>query len=459
MKMRHAMYVLALMLLVVVVSACGSSPTPTPAPKPTAPPPTAPPPTEVPPSPAPTATLVPPTPVPPTATPVPLMATAKQQVNVRQGPGTQFSVTSRMPKDASAVVLGKSEDGKWYQLAYPDAQHPSWVAIAFVNVTGDTGTLPVVAVVPPPTLTPGAVAVATKAPAATPTQAVPPAKGVISFVSWDVTGASYVLANAVLNPRNIGGFRLMGTAPFDLSQSTNAAPFAWAPDTSGRVVWVYGPTGTKNVLRLTDSGGDRDLVSHQGISSPSWSPDAKSVAYVGIDNGFGTQFIYTMGPDLHENRLFGARQNKPESFRGVAWGKNYFLFVSNYTGYDEIWRLNSDGTGPVQLTNDRRENGAPAWSRDGTHFAYYSKQLDGSYQIMVANADGTGVRKLTNAGNNFTPTWSPDGNWIAFTSDRGGRLDIYIMDKNGGNVQPVTDKYLLGCAAPQCRNQLPGSWR
>jgi Tol biopolymer transport system component len=70
---------------------------------------------------------------------------------------------------------------------------------------------------------------------------------------------------------------------------------------------------------------------------------------------------------------------------------------------------------------------------------------------MVANADGSNPHKLTNAGNNFTPTWSPDGNWIAFSSTRGGRLDVYMMDKNGGSVQPLTDKF--------SESQLPGSWR
>jgi TolB protein len=119
----------------------------------------------------------------------------------------------------------------------------------------------------------------------------------------------------------------------------------------------------------------------------------------------------------------------------------------------EIWRLNADGSGPLQLTNDKRENGSPAWSPDGKQFAYYSKQVDGSYQIMVAPADDpTKARKLTNAGNNWTPVWSPDGNWIAFASTRGGRLDVWMMDKNGGNVQPLSDKY-------GAESQLPGSWR
>ena len=224
--------------------------------------------------------------------------------------------------------------------------------------------------------------------------------------------------------------------------STNAAPFAWAPDGSGRVAWVYGPAGAQNVLTLTDNAGNnRSLAGHQGVSSPTWSPDSGTLAYVGMDNSYGTQMIYTIAATGGtEQRLFAARQDKIESLRGVAWGKTHLLFVSNYTGQYEIWRLNSDGSGPMQLTSNKRENGSPAWSPDGTQFAYYSKQVDGSYQIMVAKADGSSPHKLTNAGNNFTPTWSADGNWIAFASNRGGKLDVYMMDKSGGNVKAVTTK-------------------
>lgn len=454
MKLERTAYVVTLLLLVLSITACGASPTATPAPKPTVPPPPTLPPTVA--VPTATATPVPPTatPLPPTATPVPALATAKQLVNVRQGPGTQFPIAGKMPVNTSAAILGKSEDGKWYQVAFPDASSPSWVSVAFVGVTGPVEQLPVVAVAPPPTATPGAVAKTTKAPTPVPTQAVPAAKGIIGFVTYDPSQASYVLSNVVLSPRNLSGFKLIGTGPADLSLNTNAAPFAWAPDGSGRTAWIFAASGATNVLRLTDNAGnDRNLVSHQGVSSPTWSPDLKNIAYIGMDNNFGTQFIYMISAlGGVEQRLFAARTDKPESFRGVAWGKTHLLFVSNYTGNYEIWRLNSDGSGPMQLTNDKRENGSPAFSPDGTKFAYYSKQTDGSYQIMVANADGSGARKLTNAGNNFTPTWSPDGNWIAFASTRGGRLDVYIMDKNGGQVQVATDK-------EPGESQLPGSWR
>ncbi len=445
MNLRHVFTLIAFALVVVALSGCGASPTATPTPKPTAvPSPTPLPPTRTPVPPTP----VPPTPVPPTATPVPPIATTKQLVNVRQGPGTNFTIAGQMPANTKAVVLGKNEDGKWLQIAYPDAAHPAWVASAFVTVTGSLDPLPVVAVAPPATATPGG-PTATRVAAATPTLAVPPASGSLVFVSFDVGQNSWILNNLVINPRSYAGDRILGLKPFDLIQHTNAQPFAWSPDGS-RLAYVYGPDGV-NKLRLARGGDVRDVASHQGVSSPSWSPDGRLIAYVGMDNDYRIQAIHALNPDAQRVEWsFKARGN--ESFRGVAWGKTWLLFTSNFTGAHEIWRLNADGSGPLQLTSDKRENGSPAWSPNGKQFAYYSKQSDGSYQIMVANADGTSARKLTNAGNNWTPTWSPDGNWIAFASSRGGRLEIWAMDKNGGNVQPLGDKF-------GAESQLPGAWR
>jgi hypothetical protein len=463
MNMRNTLFVLTLMLSVLVATACGASATATPTPKPTSPAsPTVPPPA----TPVPSPTPVPPTPVPPTATPIPPKATTKQQVNLRQGPGTQFTIAGQMPKNTSAVILGKNEDAKWFQVAFPDPAHPVWVASAFVTVTGTIDSLPVVAVAPPATATPGAAAATTKAPSTAPTIVVPPAKGVLGFVSYDIAQSSYVLNNLAVTTHAISGDRLLGPkpGPVDLRNGTNAPPFAVSL-VNGRLAYVYSSNSLVDVLNVTDSGGNaKPVVSHGGasapggISSPTWSPDGTMVAYIGIDQNYGTQFIYTIpaggGP---KTPLFGARYNSDrqigETLRGLAWGKTHFLFVSDLTGASEIWRLNSDGSGPIQLTTDKTEDGSPSWSPDGKQFAYYSKQTNG-YQIMVRNFDGTGVHALTKSNNNWSPVWSPDGNWIAFSSDRGGngRRDVYIMDKNGGNIKLISDKSPVEAL-------LPGSWR
>ena len=122
MKLRRMLFLVALTLVVLLVSACGSAATPTP--KPTLPLPTASP-TPLPPTPTPVPPT--PTPLPPTPTPVPPQAMTKQQTNVRQGPGTTFAIAGKMPTNTAAAIVGKSEDSKWFQIAFPDAAHPAWV--------------------------------------------------------------------------------------------------------------------------------------------------------------------------------------------------------------------------------------------------------------------------------------------------------------------------------------------
>jgi TolB protein len=64
---------------------------------------------------------------------------------------------------------------------------------------------------------------------------------------------------------------------------------------------------------------------------------------------------------------------------------------------------------------------------------------DGTSQIYMINADGSGLSRLTNSPAIDTePSFSPDGKWILFTSDRGGSAQIYRMPASGGNAERVT---------------------
>ncbi len=128
-------------------------------------------------------------------------------------------------------------------------------------------------------------------------------------------------------------------------------------------------------------------------------------------------------------------------------------FASDQTGDWEIFIMNSDGSGVTQLTSNTSIDVAPAISPDGTKIAFVSNR-DGDFEIFVMNINGTSVTQLTSNTNDdgaqgpdlfglsfgiSTPSWSPDGTQIAFTSDSDGPdWDIFIMDADGTNVIQLT---------------------
>jgi Tol biopolymer transport system component len=103
----------------------------------------------------------------------------------------------------------------------------------------------------------------------------------------------------------------------------------------------------------------------------------------------------------------------------------------------EITPQNAQAGNIQRLTNNERDDLLPTWSPDGTQIAF-SSDRDGDWEIYVMNANGTNVRQLTD--NNIIdskPTWSPDGRKIGFDSGEGYSKDIFIMDKDGSNQELV----------------------
>jgi Tol biopolymer transport system component len=115
-------------------------------------------------------------------------------------------------------------------------------------------------------------------------------------------------------------------------------------------------------------------------------------------------------------------------------------FESSRSANQEVWVCDADGSNAVQLVAIGR-SGSPRWSPDGQHIAFDSN-VNGSWQIYTVGAQGGKPQRMTRStANDNTPSWSQDGSWIYFASDRTGGSEpwqIWKIPSGGGDPVQVT---------------------
>jgi TolB protein len=179
----------------------------------------------------------------------------------------------------------------------------------------------------------------------------------------------------------------------------------WSPD-GRRILWLHaGGFAISNAdgsgLRQVRVGGDN--------GSPTFSPDGKRVAFRRSLGGHGGA-IYVVNSDG------GGLKRLTMSPRGLAdkidWSPDGSRIVFSSPEFgppasSNVYTIRVDGTGLVQLTHDRGgaiNNGADSWSPDGQKIAFVSNRT-GIYEIYVMNADGTGVSQLTRGSESHRAAW------------------------------------------------------
>jgi TolB protein len=163
---------------------------------------------------------------------------------------------------------------------------------------------------------------------------------------------------------------------------------------------MKGPVGERDISNIYQSDYDganqsRLTVNRSIDIAPAWAPDNSVIAYTSYKTGY---------PDIILQSLRDARMP----------------------------------TNPARGTSEAH-NLLSAWSPDGTRLAFMSnRDGGGNSEIYIVNRDGSGLRRLTNhPGADSTPTWSPTGQQLAFTSDRSGAPQIYIVNLDGTGIQRI----------------------
>ena len=110
------------------------------------------------------------------------------------------------------------------------------------------------------------------------------------------------------------------------------------------------------------------------------------------------------------------------------------VYISMIEGREQLFIMNTDGTGSAQITRDDANHEDPAWSPDGKRiaFVYIKDKLE---VISLMNAHGSGVERLTpQSVRAIHPNWSPDGKKLAYCTDddlappRKNDSDIVVID-------------------------------
>jgi Tol biopolymer transport system component len=107
----------------------------------------------------------------------------------------------------------------------------------------------------------------------------------------------------------------------------------------------------------------------------------------------------------------------------------------------EILVMRADGSGRNVITSDEAQDFDPTWSPDGERIAY-SANVGGNRDIWIVRVDGTDAQRLTRApADDSLPAWSPDGRFISFTRTRAHDGEIYVVRTDGTGLRNLTKRH------------------
>ena len=199
-------------------------------------------------------------------------------------------------------------------------------------------------------------------------------------------------------------------------------------------LWIMGVDG-KNKKQLTTFDSD--------IITPYFSKDGKKVLF---EKDFQ---IWEMSlSDLKPKKIdiYVESDTKNSSIRGRIISKGNEMGDWSPSNEEiafildgDIWIMPANGGNARQITNDKHKNQWPRFSPDGQKLAYYSNK-SGNDDIYIINLKTNEEYQLTHdKSNDFFHNWSPDGSTIIFTSERSGNRDLWIIPSEGGTAEKITD--------------------
>jgi TolB protein len=196
-------------------------------------------------------------------------------------------------------------------------------------------------------------------------------------------------------------------------------------------------------IRIHSSDGGRRLTFLNPVSSvvetPEFTPDGKRLMFAATVDGW-VQLCIADIDGGNMQRISHVRAIEVSPKINPKTGSD-ILFISGRSGRQQLWRMNSEYADLERLTSGEGDVSNPSWSPDGNAiaFAWTRGYEPGNFNIFVMDiAKRVPIQLTQGLGRNENPWWAPDGLHLVYSSKRGSATQIYTMLADGTNVKQLT---------------------
>jgi Tol biopolymer transport system component len=253
------------------------------------------------------------------------------------------------------------------------------------------------------------------------------------------------------------------------TQLTNGPGFHFCPSYSpdGRsIAYCANVSGSWEIWTMRADGSKQRQLTHLGgfATFPDFSPDGKTIAFGGTEGADEHNEIYAVdaktGGGLHA--LTSCAGLEDGCFNDLpVWSPDGTRIAFMHGVYDpdldavvdeQVWVMDADGGNPHPITTGSApKDQVPDWSPDSSKIAYHAGDY-GNGGIWIIDADGENNHQISGCvagapspcaeGDDWGPSWSPDGKKIVFLRDLGalGIADrpVYVMNADGSHQYRLT---------------------
>lgn len=202
-------------------------------------------------------------------------------------------------------------------------------------------------------------------------------------------------------------------------------------------LYLADATTGKRLKQLTNSTLNPETEElRYAYSQSAFSPDGRLLAYTAQRQGRDALFVL----DVRSRRVVQRLDTGLDQMIAPSWSPDgrRIVFAGSYGGFSNMYMIDADGSDLRQLTNDSYGVLMPSWSPDGRRVAFVSDRGPATdlsllkfskWQINILDLESNAIETIPGqAGKNLNPQWAPDGNSVAFISDRTGIAQIFLYD-------------------------------